>query len=85
MNCFLPFAVEYENSIENMYGSSKEMLGEHYLSFAYDSGGWLFVISLKKADYGKVYFFRTDHSIEDGRTLLANSFDEFIDGLHARE
>jgi hypothetical protein len=55
-----------------------------YFPFAYDSGGWQFVICIEKGkNYGKVYFCRMDEDIDKALTLLANSFEEFINGLQA--
>ena len=52
-----------------------------YIPFGMDSGGWLFVISVQKVDYGLVYFARTDSELTEALTLLAADFDDFIDNL----
>ena len=52
-----------------------------YIPFGMDSGGWLFVISVQKVDYGLVYFARTDSELSEALTLLAADFDDFIDNL----
>jgi hypothetical protein len=64
-----------------------------FLPIATDPGGNMFCLSLFGEDEGKVYFW--DHELEEmpepgeepgysNVTLLANSFDEFIDSLTLR-
>jgi cell wall assembly regulator SMI1 len=82
---FYPLHDEAELSLTMIF----EALGEHFensfVPFADDSGGWQYVISLRDADYGKVYFCRMDEELQDALTLLADSFTEFINGLRAEE
>ena len=53
--------------------------------FAFDPGGWHFCLSFDKETYGKVLVNRwTDHSPEDQFIVIANSFEEFINGLKER-
>jgi hypothetical protein len=58
---------------------------------SYDSFGNLILIAIKNADRGKIYFW--DHEMEadpnqgevpdySNLTLIADSFDEFINSLH---
>jgi hypothetical protein len=57
-----------------------------YFPFAYDSGGWQFVICIEKGEnYGKVYFCRMDEELDKALTLLADSFEEFINSLKASD
>lgn len=50
--------------------------------FAYDPGGWHFCLSFDKDTYGKIIINRwTDHSPEEQFLVIADSFEEFIDGL----
>lgn len=54
-----------------------------YVAFGDDQGGWQFVLCIKKGEhYGKVYFCRMDEELENALTLIADSFEEFINGLH---
>ncbi len=54
-----------------------------------DPGGNIILLSVKGEDYGKVYFW--DHEMEtdppdySNLTLIADSFDEFINGLKSEE
>ena len=50
--------------------------------FAYDPGGWHFCLSFDKETYGKVLINRwTDHLPEEQFLIIADSFEEFINGL----
>ena len=92
-NCFLKDRSSYEvHHFYPLHDKSEmslfiifEALGEYfensYIPFADDSGGWQYLISVRKEDYGKVYFCRMDEELRDGLTLLANNFTEFINGL----
>lgn len=58
----------------------------HFLPIATDSGGNLLCMSLRKDDYGSVWF--CDHELEDRETgflaasRIADSFSEFLRVLH---
>jgi len=80
---FHPFDVTADISLQVFFDILKDFLENSFIPFAGDSGGWQFVISLRKKDYGKVYFCRMDEELEDALTLLADSFEEFIDGLES--
>ena len=55
------------------------------LPFAYDPGGWHFCLSFDEDTFGKVLVNRwTDHLPEDQFVVIADSFDEFINGLQPR-
>lgn len=50
--------------------------------FAYDPGGWHFCLSFDKDTFGKIIVNRwTDHSPDEQFIVIANSFEEFINGL----
>jgi hypothetical protein len=52
------------------------------LPFAYDPGGWHYCLSFDKETYGKIIINRwTDHSPEEQFVIIAESFEEFINGL----
>lgn len=77
------------NNFDDIYGLSKEFL-EHgkgkYIPFAFDPGGWHFCLSLKSEDYGFVYIHRwTDHKPEEAMLKVADSFEEFFNGLQPEE
>ncbi|MBP9134785.1 MAG: SMI1/KNR4 family protein [Saprospiraceae bacterium] len=51
--------------------------------FAFDPGGWHYCLSFDKDTYGKILVNRwTDHSPEEQFVVIADSFEEFINGLH---
>lgn len=69
----------------NIYGLSIEFqengLGKK-IAFGHDEGGWSFCLSLDDADYNSVYIYRfTDHLPEEAFLKIADSFEEFINGL----
>ncbi|WP_019988888.1 SMI1/KNR4 family protein [Rudanella lutea] len=59
----------------------QKFMSKHFIPFAHDPGGWMFVISTRDQDYGHVYFYRPDEPEDDCLTHLTNSFEEFIDKL----
>ena len=80
---FYPFSDSAELSLQIAFRALKDFFQNSFIPFADDAGGWQFVISLRNKDYGKVYFCRMDEELEDALTLLADSFEEFIDGLES--
>lgn len=64
---------------------SKEFLREYHrklVPFAYDGGGWHFCLSFDEDTYGKIIINRwTDHLPEEQFLVIAESFEEFINGL----
>lgn len=78
---WLPLSSKEEISLSNIFEWTKDLLLGKYLAFALDAGDWLFVISINDKDYGKVFFCRPDQELEKGLTLLADSFEEFVNGL----
>ncbi|MBK9580663.1 MAG: SMI1/KNR4 family protein [Saprospiraceae bacterium] len=60
-------------------------VGEKKIPFAYDPGGWHFCLSFDEDTFGKVVVNRwSDHLPEDQFIVIADSFEEFINGLTAR-
>lgn len=52
------------------------------LPFAFDPGGWHYCLSFDEDTYGKVIVNRwTDHEDKDQFLVIAESFEEFIEGL----
>jgi hypothetical protein len=68
---------------------SKEFLQSYkrkLVPFAYDPGGWHFCLSFDADSYGKIIINRwTDHLPEEQFLVIADSFEEFINGLKAEE
>jgi len=77
--------VQSYNDFKDLYGLTKEFLEKHnrkLVPFAYDPGGWHFCLSFDKDTYGKIIINRwTDHLPEDQFLVIADSFEEFINGL----
>ncbi len=73
-----------------LFKLTKEFL-ENYkrklVPFAYDLGGWHFCLCIDEgANYGKIIVNRwTDHLPEEQFLVIAESFEEFINGLRTEE
>ena len=69
----------------DLYQLSKEFIEKGwglFLPFAFDPGGWHFCLNMDEKDYGAIFINRwTDHLPEDQFVKIADSFEEFIDGL----
>lgn len=69
----------------DMYKLTEEFLKEYHrklIPFAYDGGGWHFCLSFDADTYGKIIINRwTDHLPEEQFLVIADSFEEFINGL----
>jgi hypothetical protein len=61
------------------------------LPIAHDPGDNLIAISIDGPDKGRVYFWDHDREVDDGPPdysnviLIADSFDEFLEGLHEKD
>lgn len=70
---------------KTMFEFSEEFLKNNLgykVPFGFDPGGWIFCICLDENDYNSVYIYRfTDHLPEEAFLKIADSFEEFIDGL----
>jgi hypothetical protein len=80
---FFPFSEDSEywtiqRSFEDLFEGFFE---RKYLPFGCDSGGLQYVVSVQEHDYGRIYFCRMDEELQDALTLLAPSFEEFVNGL----
>lgn len=75
------------NLFDDIYGLSKEFIDKNWgkmLPFGYDPGGWHFCLCMDDINEGKIYINRwTDHLPEDQFLKIADSFEEFINGLHS--
>lgn len=68
-------------TLEKSYKMMKDSLPQYFLNFAYDPGGNPFCLNLKNGiDYGKVYYCAMDEG-EVIPEFMANSFQEFMNGL----
>ncbi|MEM6965065.1 MAG: SMI1/KNR4 family protein [Bacteroidota bacterium] len=78
---FFAFDKGYELSFQSTYQAMEAHFENKYIAFALDPGSWMFVISIKKEDYGQVYFCRMDEELEEALTFLADDFESFLEGL----
>jgi len=79
---FIPFK-SGEWSLEQHFENLKEHFENRFIAFAGDSGGWQYILSIEKNEnYGKIYFCRMDEEIENAITVIADSFEEFINGFY---
>lgn len=80
-DCFYPFDSSAELSFQTSYENLRDFLEDKYLAFACDPGGWQFVISIQRHDYGRIYFCRMDHELDSALRPLTGTFEELIDNL----
>jgi hypothetical protein len=77
------------NRFTDLYGLTEEFMkgyGRKLIPFAYDPGGWHFCLCMDDEDFGTIYINRwTDHLPEEQFLKIADSFEEFINGLHAED
>ena len=77
------------NMFKDLHGLTKEFLENYHrklVPFAYDPGGWHFCLSFDEDTYGKIIINRwTDHLPEEQFLVIADSFEEFINGLKTEE
>lgn len=72
-----------------MYDLTTEFVGSYkrkLVPFAFDGGGWHFCLCLDESDHGAIYINRwTDHLPEEQFLKIAESFQDFINGLQKEE
>ncbi|KAB1158919.1 SMI1/KNR4 family protein [Tenacibaculum aiptasiae] len=71
-------------SLEDTLKRISDVLPDNFFPFAYDEGGNQFCISLRKEDYGKIYFCPMDMG-EVVPELLVSSFEDFMSQLTDNE
>jgi len=73
------------DNVTSMVDLTKEFIVKGWgkkLPFAFDPGGWHYCLSFDEDTYGKVIVNRwTDHEDKDQFLVIAESFEEFIEGL----
>ena len=75
---FHPIKIE-PNDLKSVFESFKDLLPSTLLAFADDMGGNSYCIDISEENNGKVYFIDWDEP--DDPEFLANSFEEFLEGL----
>ena len=80
--------VSQYNQYRDLIGLAREFKEKGWgikVSFAHDPGGWHYCLSFDKETAGKILVNRwTDHSPKDQFIIIADSFEEFIEGLEER-
>jgi hypothetical protein len=72
-------------SVEAILEGQKYYGIEGYIPFAIDSGGWDYNVSINPETYGQVWVDKFDSGEENTMEFVADSFEEFINGLHAED
>jgi hypothetical protein len=75
------------NNYKDLYGLTNEFLNEYerkMVPFAFDSGGWHFCLCFDEKSKHEIFIHRwTDYKAEERFLKIADSFEEFTEGLHA--
>ena len=89
---FLGIYPDKHNNLLSYLKSYRGRIPENFFPIGYDSCGNLILISVKNKDRGKIYFWDHEMEADEGETpdysnltLIADSFDEFIEGLHSED
>lgn len=70
------------HEISSLSKEFREVYNRSLIPFAYDPGGWHFCLSFDEGSNGAIILNRwTDHKPEEQFLKIADSFEEFIDGL----
>ena len=90
LNEFFGIKKDFNNNILLKQKYAGYRIPENFLPIASDVYGNLILISVKNADRGKIYFWDHEMEADNGETpdysnltLIADSFDEFINGLRS--
>ena len=77
------------DNFPSIYELTNEFLQKYHrklVPFAFDGGGWHFCLSFDADSYGKIIINRwTDHLPEEQFLVIADNFEEFINGLKLSE
>lgn len=71
---FLKFNLRLRNAGEE----DEEKIGKEYVLVGFDFGNYMYIMSLKPENYGKVYLLGGAYQIDEGKRLIANSFSDLI-------
>ena len=80
LNVFLSLPNELKEYVLD-YKINNTRIPESFLPIAEDSGGNLICISCEGKDRGKIFFWDHEREGEDNIYFIADSFDEFLNGL----
>jgi hypothetical protein len=87
---FLGVHNKEHNNLLDYLETYKERIPRNLFPIAHDPGDNLICISVEGADKGSIYFWDHDWEGNDGASdysnviLIADSFDQFIEGLHEK-
>ncbi|RFS17164.1 SMI1/KNR4 family protein [Emticicia sp. C21] len=73
------------NTILHLYTDYKDQLSRKFLPFCEGTSGDLIGISLKKKEFGKIYYWFHESKVGKEYILMANSFYEFLQTLFIEE
>jgi hypothetical protein len=78
------FGIQYLNSLEEIYclRNDNGTFSENMFCIGEDSGGNYYYISVSGNDKGKIYFWYHEKADGINLYLIANSFDDFINGFY---
>jgi cell wall assembly regulator SMI1 len=86
VNYFLPLNSDISASIVSLLEGYRTNYNQNnWIPFAIDSGGWSFCIALKEDIKGQIWIDKFDSGDENPFEFVANSFEEFINGLRTEE
>lgn len=92
VRCFLGVQSKSYNNLLSTYHTYKERIPYNTIAIGYDSCDNLILLSVKGADFGKVYFWDHELEADEGEeadysnlTLIADSFDEFLSMLKSED
>jgi hypothetical protein len=74
-----------KNTMMHLYTDYKDQLSRKFLPFCEGTSGDLIGISLKKKDFGKIYYWFHESEVGKEYILMANSFYEFLQSLFIEE
>lgn len=78
---------DYFKDIYDLTSTLMKEFGLKMIPFAHDPGGWNFCLCMdEKKDFGSIYIYKwTDHLPEEQFFKIADSFEEFINGLRSED
>lgn len=92
LTLFFGLIKDFNNNILLKQKYSGERVPENCMPISRDVYGNLILLSVKGSDRGKIYFWDHEREADEGEipnysnlTLIADSFEEFINGLYSDE
>lgn len=73
------------NTMMHLYRDYKDNLTRKFLPFCEGTSGDLIGVSLKKKDFGRIYYWFHESEVGKEYILMANSFYEFLQSLFIEE